>query len=89
MRPYRDLLKDIIAVSRGQVGHRELPGRPRRASAPLIVNGGEYKVECEMNDRNEGKDNCIQVRYPIEASYIQDLEQAIGAFVESLSKVQA
>lgn len=89
MEALSDFIKDIIAVSKARSGTASFLGAQGELALRYIVNGAEYKVECEMNDRNEGKDNCIQVRYPIEASYIQELEQAIGAFVESLSKVQA
>jgi hypothetical protein len=89
MEALSDFIKDVIAVSKAKSGTASFMGAQGEIALRFIVNGAEYKVECEMNDRNEGKDNCIQVRYPIEPSYVQELEQAIDAFIESSSKVQA
>ena len=33
-----------------------------------------------MNDRREGKENSVRVKYPIEAAYLEELESELSAF---------
>jgi hypothetical protein len=42
--------------------------------------GSDHVVSFTMNDKREGKENCVQVIYPLEADYYEDLKnQLIGA----------
>ena len=87
MRPVAVFIKDVIAVGKARSGTATFLGAHGEIALRYIVKDGEYRVECEMNDRNEGKDNCIQVRYPIEPSYVQELEEEIGYYEEIVAKL--
>jgi hypothetical protein len=89
MRPIASFLGELVAVSRARSGTASFLGSEGELALRFIIKDGEYRVECEMNDRNEGKDNYIQVRYPIEPSYVQDLERAIEAYAEPSTQASA
>ena len=85
MPSIRDFLCQLKSVIRGREGTASFLGPEGELSLRLIVKNGEQKVECEMNDRNEGKDNYLQVRYPMESPYFQELELALEGILETLS----
>ena len=82
MPPVLAFLRELKSVIRDRSGTASFLGSKGELSLRLIVKNGEPKVECEMNDRNEGKDNYLQVRYPIESSYFRDLELALEGMLE-------
>jgi hypothetical protein len=44
----------------------------------FVIEGGGPRVECSMNDRKEGKENSIRVKYPIEPDYFAALSRELG-----------
>jgi hypothetical protein len=70
-------LRDLGEVVRRRSGVAAFLGGDGGLSLRFTMEGDETRVECEANDRSEGKDNSIHVRYPIEPSYFKDLELAL------------
>jgi hypothetical protein len=54
--------------------------RPEGDELSLVVTGSrnECLVHCAMNDRREGKENSVQVKYAIEPSYYADLKRELA-----------
>jgi hypothetical protein len=72
-------LVDLGDVVRRRSGTAEFLGAEDDLSIVFICEG-EAKVECRMSDRNEGKENSVRVKYPIEPSYFEELEAELAAF---------
>ncbi len=67
-------LRELVAARTGKATFR---GSIGGLSLLFMFEGDEPWVECEMNDKAEGKDNSVRIRYPIEPAYFEDL---VGAF---------
>jgi hypothetical protein len=68
---------DLKAVVRSRSGKASFQGKDGELAFRFIAAGGDAWVECEMNDLNQGKENSIRVKYPIEPAYFRDLEAAL------------
>lgn len=74
-------LVDLKEVVRRGSGSAEFLSDEDELAIKFIVDGGA-RVECEMNDRIDGKENSVRVRYPVEPSYFEDLVSGLEAFRE-------
>ena len=73
------LLKRVLREGSGTAS---FAGAKGELSLKYIIEAGEHRVECEMNDGNEGKENFIRVKYPIEPAYFEDLARILGSLRE-------
>jgi hypothetical protein len=71
------------AVARGD-GEAALRNEGDELALSFTNANGKHTVFCAMNDKREGKENSVQVKYPIEASYYEDLRsELVGARILS------
>jgi hypothetical protein len=64
-------------VRRGE-GSAVLRNDGDELSLAFLIQGGQPRVECAMNDAKEGKENSIQVKYPIEPGYFAVLKRELA-----------
>ena len=81
MGPIVRFLGDLKAVVEAGSGSASYSGGPSGLRLRFIIAGGESRVECEMDDANEGKENSIRIKYPIEPAYFEDLRRFIAGAV--------
>ncbi len=74
-------LVDLKEVVRRGSGSAEFLSDADELSIKFILDGSA-RVECEMNDRIDGKENSVRVKYPVELSYLEDLASELEAFRE-------
>ena len=67
-------LKDVLRTGTGMAGYSGCKGE---LSIKFIIDGGNNWIECSLNDKEIGKENFIQLKYPIEPSYLRDLEREL------------
>jgi hypothetical protein len=68
-------LKEVVSRRSGIAW---LQAEQGELSLKFICEGSERRIECAVNDANEGKANSVQVEYPIEPSYFEELKQELG-----------
>ena len=74
-------LVNLRKVVRRGSGSAEFLSHEAELSIKFIVEESA-RVECEMTDKLEGKENSIRIKYPIEPSYYEDLESELAIFNE-------
>ena len=72
-------LVDLLDVVRRRAGKAVFLSEDGELSI-LFACDAEPRVECEMNDAREGKENSVRVKYPIESSYFEELESELASF---------
>jgi hypothetical protein len=78
MRAICSFLAELREIVRSRSGRATLSYPTAGLSVEVAIDGAVPWVRCAMDDRNEGKENSILVRYPIEPSYLEELECALG-----------
>jgi hypothetical protein len=77
-------LREVSRLARGEGGEADLSNE--ELALKFIREGASCRVECEMNDEQEGKENSIRVKYPLEPDYLRDLEKELSTLLESSSR---
>jgi hypothetical protein len=77
MRPFCSFLNDLNGIVRARAGTALFRNAPAGLSIKVSIEGVTM-VQCDMDDRNENKDNALRVKYPIESSYFEELEETMG-----------
>lgn len=68
-------LRDLSAAIERGSGEASLGKEGDELSLVFSSSGGGHSVSCAMNDRREGKENSVRVKYPIEPSYYAELKE--------------
>jgi hypothetical protein len=74
LRAFLGELRELLSRRAGLATFR---GGSGGLSITSAVEGEELWVECDMDDRAEGKKNSIRVKYPIEPAYLEELASLI------------
>ena len=82
MRAIFTFIDELRSMIQARSGRTTLSYPSAGLSVEVAFDGAVPWVRCEMDDRNEGKDNSISVRYPIEPSYLEELESALNGLRE-------
>jgi hypothetical protein len=71
-------LAEIREIARTGEGRAVLRNEGDELSLAFIVQDGESRVECAMDDMKEGKENSVRVKYAIESDYFADLKRELA-----------